>query len=149
MLQVYITAIKGHVPDEMMSCIVAFLEVCYLARQDEISASDLDISVSDLDLIKSELSRFYHLRQIFIATGVRSSLSLPWQHALFHYLDSILPFGSPNGLCSSITEEKHIEGAMAMIKSEQPSSSNGQDCHSNGEVGCDQGCILEIGHVAW
>jgi len=31
------------------------------------------------------------------------------QHSLLHYLHSIHLFGSPNGLCSSITESKHIK----------------------------------------
>ena len=36
-------------------------------------------------------------------------ISLPCQHALLHYLTSIMLFSSPNGLCSSITESKHIK----------------------------------------
>lgn len=39
----------------------------------------------------------------------RRSISLPRQHALCHDLTSISLFGSPNGLCSSITESKHIK----------------------------------------
>ncbi|KAH9049031.1 hypothetical protein EDB84DRAFT_1593342 [Lactarius hengduanensis] len=41
-------------------------------------------------------------------TGARISLSLPRQHALEHFYNAIHLFGSPNGLCSSITESKHI-----------------------------------------
>jgi hypothetical protein len=37
------------------------------------------------------------------------SISLPRQHSLLHYIRSIHLFGSPNGLCSSITESKHIK----------------------------------------
>ena len=55
------------------------------------------------------LARFHELRRIFITEGVRESISLPRQHALPHYLTSITLFGSPNGLCSSITESKHIK----------------------------------------
>jgi hypothetical protein len=36
-------------------------------------------------------------------------MSLPHQHAFNHYYYLIIAFGSPNGLCSSITESKHIE----------------------------------------
>ena len=36
-------------------------------------------------------------------------ISLPRQHSLLHYIRSIQLFGSPNGLCSSITESKHIK----------------------------------------
>lgn len=78
------------------------MEVCYLVRQDEISASDLDA-------INSEINQFHHFRQAFISSGVRVSISLPRQHALIHYPESITLFGSPNGLCSSITESKHIK----------------------------------------
>ena len=34
--------------------------------------------------------------------------SLPRQHALVHYCQHIRNFGAPNGLCSSLTESKHI-----------------------------------------
>lgn len=36
-------------------------------------------------------------------------ISLPRQHSLRHYPYCIRLFGSPNGLCSSITESKHIK----------------------------------------
>jgi hypothetical protein len=36
-------------------------------------------------------------------------LTLPRQHALSHYSQLICLFGAPNGLCSSITESKHIK----------------------------------------
>jgi hypothetical protein len=36
-------------------------------------------------------------------------MSLPHQHAFNHYYYLIIAFGSPNGLCSSITESKHIK----------------------------------------
>jgi hypothetical protein len=31
------------------------------------------------------------------------------QHSLVHYVKLICAFGAPNGLCSSITESKHIK----------------------------------------
>lgn len=100
--QVYITAIKGHVPDDMVKCLATFMEICYLVRQDEIS-------VTELDAIQIKINQFHQLRQVFIDTGVRVDISLPRQHSLMHYPDSITLFGSPNGLCSSITESKHIK----------------------------------------
>ena len=45
---------------------------------------------------------------MFIDAGVRIDISLPQQHSLKHYRRMIELFGSPNGLCSSITESKHI-----------------------------------------
>jgi hypothetical protein len=55
------------------------------------------------------LQRFHQYREIFRATGLRDDFNLPRQHSLTHYLKLIRAFGAPNGLCSSITESKHIK----------------------------------------
>lgn len=78
------------------------MDLCYIFRQNAIT-SDVLATAEVL------LTKFHRLRQIFITEGVRVSISLPRQHALSHYLTSIPLFGSPNGLCSSITESKHIK----------------------------------------
>lgn len=55
------------------------------------------------------LASFHELRKVFVDTGVQpNSIGLPRQHSLIHYGWSIRLFSSPNGLCSSITESKHI-----------------------------------------
>ncbi|KAH8096961.1 hypothetical protein BXZ70DRAFT_865851, partial [Cristinia sonorae] len=48
---------------------------------------------------------------VFINVGVRPDgfSSLARQHSLDHYPEHIRAFGAPNGLCSSITESKHIK----------------------------------------
>jgi hypothetical protein len=104
MRQVYLAAIAGHVPDGMLKCLSAFLDFCYIARRNAISHDGL------LQL-RDALARFHFYREIFIGTaGVKGDrISLPRQHSLKHYLRSIRLFGSPNGLCSSITESKHIK----------------------------------------
>ncbi|KAL6305518.1 hypothetical protein BKA93DRAFT_816904 [Sparassis latifolia] len=49
-------------------------------------------------------------------SGVRpDGISLPRQHSLCHYKFSIWEFGAPNGLCSSITESKHIKAALGQM----------------------------------
>ncbi|EIW84722.1 hypothetical protein CONPUDRAFT_47063 [Coniophora puteana RWD-64-598 SS2] len=102
LMKVYLPAIAGFVPAEMVQCPSAFLEFCYIARQNSLSAEDLD----NLD---HALAHFHRLRDVFIRVGVRpNGISLPRQHSLCHYRYSIVLFGSPNGLCSSITESKHI-----------------------------------------
>ena len=59
--------------------------------------------------MQESLRRFHTLRTIFEECGIRpDGFSLPRQHSLVHYVDSIMLFGSPNGLCSSITESRHI-----------------------------------------
>ena len=80
-----------------------FLDFCYLARRAE---HDTDI----LAVMDDALNRFHELRIIFTEVGVREDgFNLPRQHALVHYVRAIKLFGSPNGLCSLITESKHIE----------------------------------------
>ena len=101
-LQVYLPAIVGYVPRQMLHAISAFLDFCYLIRRPSITASNL-LEIEDA------LQRFHHHRVIFKITGVRDDFSLPRQHSLHHYPWMIQLFGAPNGLCSSITESKHIK----------------------------------------
>lgn len=59
--------------------------------------------------MEQALTEFKQLRQIFEDVGIRpDGFCLPRQHSMFHYISAITMFGSPNGLCSSITESKHI-----------------------------------------
>ena len=59
--------------------------------------------------MEEALERFHTYRVAFETAGVRpDGFSLPRQHALVHYITGIRLFGSPNGVCSSITESKHI-----------------------------------------
>ncbi|OJT03664.1 hypothetical protein TRAPUB_5692 [Trametes pubescens] len=103
LMKLYLSAIAGLVPDKMVQCFAAFLDFCYLARR---PAHD---TVS-LDAMEDALTYFHELRTVFVETGVRpDGFGLPRQHALVHYVLAIRHFGSPNGLCSSITESKHIE----------------------------------------
>lgn len=55
------------------------------------------------------LASFVLYRAVFVEYDIRDkSFTLPRQHSMFHYTRGIKQFGSPNGLCSSITESKHI-----------------------------------------
>ena len=97
-------AIEAFVPPEIVQTFAAFLEFCYIARRNIITDDSLE-------QLKVALHKFHQSRQVFSGT-VRavglSGFSLPRQHAMVHYYDHIKNFGSPNGLCSSITESKHI-----------------------------------------
>ena len=86
----------------MLQCLRAFLEFCYIARHDVITERLLA-------QLKDALRRFHQYRQVFIEIGVSPGSSLPRQHSMVHYADSIRLFGVPNGLCSSIMEAKHIK----------------------------------------
>ena len=78
------------------------MDACYIARRNAITAPALEHFRQCVD-------RFQELRNIFIVTHVRTTISLPRQHALDHFYYAMQFFGSPNGLCSSITESKHIK----------------------------------------
>lgn len=84
-----------------MKCLSSFLDFCYLVRR-------ADIDETSLNAIRTALETFHHYRDIFKTSGVREHFSLPRMHAMIHYPAFIIDFGAPNGLCSSITESRHI-----------------------------------------
>jgi hypothetical protein len=88
----------------MVKCISAFLDFCYISRRNALTTTNLES-------LQDALTRFHHHREVFVGTaGIKGDrISLPRQHSLVHYPRSIRLFGSPNGLCSSITESKHIK----------------------------------------
>ena len=102
-LQVYLPAIESYVPEEMVRALRAFLDFVYIARRDIHDTH----SLAALD---DALRRFHLHREIFRTCGIRvKGFNLPRQHSLTHYFKLIRAFGAPNGLCSSITESKHIK----------------------------------------
>ncbi|THG93464.1 hypothetical protein EW026_g7783 [Hermanssonia centrifuga] len=63
LMKVYLPAIAGHVPDDMVQAIAAFLNFCYLVRCSTINHNALTH-------IEDALTRFYKYREIFTMTGV-------------------------------------------------------------------------------
>lgn len=86
----------------MVRSIAAFLDFCYIARKSVINERDLDA-------LDDAVRRFHLEREIFKEVGVREHFSLPRQHSMVHYRALIEMYGVPNGLCSSITESRHIK----------------------------------------
>ncbi|KAK0433929.1 uncharacterized protein EV420DRAFT_1282903 [Desarmillaria tabescens] len=101
LMKVYLAAVAEYLPEAIMKTLSAFMDFCYLVR-----CSDFDEST--LNQVKETIRRFHHFREAFKLSGVRESFSLPRQHAIIHYPSHIMEFGAPNGLCSSITESRHI-----------------------------------------
>jgi hypothetical protein len=100
---VYLPAIEGYVPNRMLCAIRSFLDFCYIVRHNVITESIL----TDLE---EALAQFHEYRTVFQEEDIRATgFLLPRQHSMNHYLDMIRLFGAPNGLCSSITEAKHIK----------------------------------------
>ncbi|KAI6043751.1 hypothetical protein EDC04DRAFT_2866238 [Pisolithus marmoratus] len=99
---VYIAAIEGYVPEEIILTFSSFLEFCYLVCRNVITEPTLITT-------KDALTSFHLHHGIFHDAGVVLMFSLPQQHAMKHYPYLIHQFGTPNGLCSSITKSKHIK----------------------------------------
>ncbi|KAJ7687491.1 hypothetical protein B0H17DRAFT_1203554 [Mycena rosella] len=103
LMKVYLPAIEGYVPPQMLRAFSAFLEFCYLVRRNVLN----EVSLAEVD---AALARYHQERTIFEQEGVcPNGFSLPHQHSLVHYRYLTQQFGAPNGLCSSITELKHIK----------------------------------------
>ncbi|TCD60181.1 hypothetical protein EIP91_010605 [Steccherinum ochraceum] len=102
LMKVYLPAILGYVPDDMVQALRAFLEFCYLVRRNVFTAETFS-------QMEETLEHYYKYREIFQKSGAcPKGYELPRQHSLKHYLWLTILFGAPNGLCSSITESKHI-----------------------------------------
>ena|SRR5882762_1787785 len=100
--QVYLTALEGHVPSEMIHTLCAFIEFCYIVRQD---VHDTDT----LNELQDGLTWFQHYHTIFQTSGIcPNGFNLSHQHSRLHYFKLIRAFGASNRLCLSITKLKHI-----------------------------------------
>ncbi|EIW51958.1 uncharacterized protein TRAVEDRAFT_40766 [Trametes versicolor FP-101664 SS1] len=125
LMKVFLPAIVGYVPEKMVQCIAALLDFCYLARR---SAHDT-FSLRAMDEL---LEKFHQLRTVFEEVGIRpDGFALPRQHALVHYVRSIQLFGSPNGLCSSITESRHISAVKKPWRDSSRNNPLGQIIRKN------------------
>ncbi|KAJ6521383.1 hypothetical protein DFH09DRAFT_1251126 [Mycena vulgaris] len=101
-LIVYLPAIKGLVPPEIVEAISAFLDFCYLVRH-------ADFEESTLDTVDKAVKKCHVLREVFRTLGVcPNGFSLPCQHSMVHYRVNIEDVGAPGEVCSSITESRHI-----------------------------------------
>ncbi|KAL0059223.1 hypothetical protein AAF712_014031 [Marasmius tenuissimus] len=101
LMKVFLPAVEPFIPPQMTKCLAAFLDFCYLVRRN-------DFDEDTISEIQHTVERFHNHRQIFIELGIRDDFSVPRMHSMIHYPYLILNFGAPNGVCSSITESRHI-----------------------------------------
>lgn len=103
--QVWMSVIEEFVLQDIIQCFNAYLHFCYIARMSTFTEHTLDC-------LDEALKQFHRYQKVFQQFGVQelttAGFSLPCQHAMTHYRRHIENFGAPNGLCSSITESKHI-----------------------------------------
>ena len=87
----------------MVRALQVYLDFCYIAQRDVHDTNSLKE-------LEDALGQFHTHREIFQTSGVQpKGFNLLRSHAAVHYLQLIQAFGAPNGLCSSITESKHIK----------------------------------------
>ncbi|KAJ7613474.1 hypothetical protein FB45DRAFT_1111991 [Roridomyces roridus] len=101
LMKVYLPAIAGLVPNEIVQTVAHLTEFCHLVRRSVLDEDTLLV-------IDTTVARFHAAREIFRLIRPEG-FSLPRQHSIVHYRELIQAFGAPNGLCSSITESKHIK----------------------------------------
>ncbi|KAF8551067.1 hypothetical protein OG21DRAFT_1478282 [Imleria badia] len=123
LMKVYLTAIEGHVPCDVVWALHALLEFCCLMCRNIITETTLAA-------IDDALECYHQYREVFYPDTV-STFSLPRQHAMTHYPDLIHLFGTPNGLCSSITESKHIKAVKQPYRRSNHHNALGQMLTTN------------------
>ncbi|KAG1813070.1 hypothetical protein DFJ58DRAFT_850696, partial [Suillus subalutaceus] len=109
--------IKGTFKDHLVEWVGKYLLHMHRKKGAEKIQDEIDqritvvasFSESMLVQIQEALDRFHYYRKVFESIGVIPTFSLPQQHSCSHYILLIRLFGAPNGLCSSITETKHIK----------------------------------------
>ena len=99
----FLPAIADYVPSKMVQAIAAFMEFCYIVCQSTLDEADLIAMDKALKSFETERTIFEEVQ--ICPNGISS----PRIHALQHYQQLVQQFGAPNGLCTSITESKHIE----------------------------------------
>ncbi|KAG1904961.1 uncharacterized protein F5891DRAFT_1126281 [Suillus fuscotomentosus] len=103
LMKIFLPAIVGHVPERMLQAICYFLDFCYVVRRSSLAEADLDSLQTTLEGSHNECT-------VFMDVGVcPNGISLPQQHSLCHYSYLTQQFGTPNGLCSSLTESKYCK----------------------------------------
>ncbi|PBK81061.1 hypothetical protein ARMGADRAFT_948813, partial [Armillaria gallica] len=79
LMKVYLQAIEGHVPLQMVHVIAAFLEFCYLVRH---SVLDED----SLLMIDKTVAQYHYECEIFRDVDMYpDGFFLPCQHSMVHY----------------------------------------------------------------
>jgi len=82
-MQVYLPAIEGHVPSEMVQALRALINFIYIVRRNIIGSNSLEA-------MDDALEHFHKYHKIFQECGVcPTGFNLPRQHSLIHYTKHI------------------------------------------------------------
>ncbi|KAG6806060.1 hypothetical protein H0H92_012854, partial [Tricholoma furcatifolium] len=125
LMKVYLPTIHGHLPPDIVHAVSALIDF-YLVRRDVIDEDAIEN-------IQSTLQTFHQSRKAFRAV-CPDGFSLPQQHSLTHYVRLITLFGAPDGLCSSITESKHIKAVKQLYRRSNKRTPLGQMLVTNQRI---------------
>ncbi|KAF9489985.1 hypothetical protein BDN71DRAFT_1484635 [Pleurotus eryngii] len=108
LMKVFIPAIAGHVPNEIITAIHSFTEFCYLVWCSTVSATTLSS-------IQIALDDCYQVHDMFKTLGIQEDFSLPRQHSIFHYPHLIQEFCAPKGisLCQILITNQRLDKLVA------------------------------------
>ena len=82
LMKVFLPAIEGLVPVEMVRCVRAFLEFCYLVQCDFHDTKSLEAT-------QEAPNQFHHYHNIFKDVGICDDFNLPQEHSFRHYIHLI------------------------------------------------------------
>ncbi|KZV98597.1 hypothetical protein EXIGLDRAFT_595119, partial [Exidia glandulosa HHB12029] len=97
-----IACLDGLVPSDAIRAASALFDFIYMAQYE-------CHSTATLENLKSALTRFHSLKDVFSKEGVRADFKLPKLHACQHYVHSITRFGTTDNYNTEATERLHID----------------------------------------
>ncbi|KAI0732760.1 hypothetical protein C8Q72DRAFT_773966, partial [Fomitopsis betulina] len=102
LMKIILPALKGLIPDNLVRAIQWYLEFAYIIQHPEQTEDTLQCTDKAYD-------RYRQHREIFRLMGARpDGFSMPRQHGQCHASRHTRNFAALYGLCTSITENKHI-----------------------------------------
>jgi hypothetical protein len=104
MEKVFIGAMSGLVPDDVMPVIVAAIDFIYYSRLPSPTTTTIR-------WLEDALKRFHEHKHVFVKYGVRAHFNINKVHSMLHYSASIRALGAADGYNTETPERLHIEFA--------------------------------------
>ncbi|OCH83751.1 hypothetical protein OBBRIDRAFT_808769 [Obba rivulosa] len=106
MEKVFLGVVMGCRDARVVQAVRAVLDFIYLA-------SLQSHTTQTLELLQDALQRFHNFKDVFVELGARSKshFNIPKIHAMQHYVDMIMLFGSADGFNTESPERLHIDYA--------------------------------------
>ncbi|KAF8833516.1 hypothetical protein BDN67DRAFT_985983 [Paxillus ammoniavirescens] len=126
LMKVYLPAIEGHVPTDIVRTFCAFLEFCYIARRNVITEDSLA-------QLEDALDCFHHYCTVFQTTNVVVNFSLPHQHSMMLKTNERL-----DKIAASRVDFKEcgmLEGTLSIRCTEYTHTASDPQCEADAALG--------------